>query len=340
MALKKYDIIRLHFNGPVHLGGQRTDSYDVSEKILHSDTIKGALYAVAVRLLGAEALQGEAFLQSFRISSAYPFFNKQYFFPKPMMRLPLRPDGVAGENEIAKELKKIEFIGKGFFEAMIEAGPEAEIVYQAENLSSTSRFLWDSVAPEEVLFKSETGQRVQITRNQNAAKETESLPFYMERIHFHPKAGLFVLLEMEDEERLDLVKQAFRFLGEEGVGTDRSVGYGFFTPQFDELELKLPESPNALMALGLFNPASALLTEEFLDKSSYLLMERGGYIAGGEDEHFRHFRKRNLRVFTEGSVFPHLPGLCGRIVDTRPESQAIAHPVYRDANPLFIPINA
>jgi CRISPR-associated protein Csm4 len=106
-----------NFKGGLHLSRGLTNAYDKSLDTLHSDTIKSALFICTLNLYGGEHVD-KSFLESFKISSAFPFFyskikkERLYFFPKPEInRLPLDITPNEGKE---KKLKKLKYLEKVF----------------------------------------------------------------------------------------------------------------------------------------------------------------------------------------------------------------------------------
>ena len=54
---KKYQIAKLQFTSPLHLSKGKT-TLDESLDVLHSDTLKSALFVCALDLFGSEILRG------------------------------------------------------------------------------------------------------------------------------------------------------------------------------------------------------------------------------------------------------------------------------------------
>ena len=82
--MKTFSIIKLTNLSPIHIGMGR-EVTDNSAHTLHSDTLSAALAAIRVQTKGAERIK--EFINSFSISSAFPFWEGQLFLPKPQGRL-------------------------------------------------------------------------------------------------------------------------------------------------------------------------------------------------------------------------------------------------------------
>lgn len=321
----QFDCVKMHFSAPLHLSHGR-EQYDKSAQTLHSDTLAAALFT-ATRQLGAAEPEALAMLDAMSLSSAFPFWDEEYFFPKPMVRLPFKIKDKSEERQ-GKSFKKIRYIGKSWFEKVLNG---EEVMIDAERHLAEAAFLSDHRL--QTVFKADVTQRVTIPSDYVKAPT----PFYTERLHFGELAGLYVLVEWLDTGAKDLFQRAFRMLGDLGIGTDRSVGNGFFEPSFNVLELHTPADATHQCALGLYLPKENELTNDDLDNSSWGFTKRGGYIAGAPDPEHITLRKRSVYMFEEGSVFPNKP-LTGKRVDLKPAWQGLDYPVWREGRPIFVPI--
>jgi CRISPR-associated protein Csm4 len=323
---QQFDCIKLNFTSPLHLSRGR-ENFDESARVLHSDTLVAALF-VAARQLGASESDVLAMLDSLRLSSAFPFWQSEYFFPKPMMRLDFDMKGVPVEKQ-GKPFKKIRFLGKSWFEKIIHSEPA--VIDKDKHLKNKEFLSEQSVG---LVYKAEVTQRVTIAPDYSE----DALPFYTERMYFGKDAGLYVLVQWQDTAARDMFQRSFRLLGDMGIGTDRSVGNGFFDPVFESLFLRTPDNAAHQCSLGLYLPAENDLSADDLDNSSWGLTKRGGYIAGAPNPDHITLRKRSIYMFEEGSVFPSKP-LAGKRVDLKPNWQGLDYAVWREGRPIFVPIH-
>lgn len=320
-----FDCVKLHFSSPLHLSRGR-EQFDKSARLLHSDTLAAALF-MAARHLGAPEDEALALLDALRLSSAFPFWEEEYFFPKPMVPLPFDLKAEPVEKQ-GKYFKNIRFLGKSWFEKTLHA-EHADIDRERHLMEKAflSEYRVDKV------FRSEVMQRVTISPDYSE----DARPFYAERLYFGAKAGLFVLVQWQDDAPKALFQSAFRLLGDLGIGTDRSVGNGFFEPVFNDLSLRVPETAAHQCSLGLYLPAENEITGDDLDQSAWSLIKRGGYLAGAADPDHITLRKRSVFMFEEGAVFPNRPRM-GKRVDLKPAWQGLEHAVWREGRPIFVPI--
>jgi CRISPR-associated protein Csm4 len=342
--IRTFQAFKLALQGPLHLSRGRSH-YETSQDLLHSDTLKSAMLVCALQLY-PEDYQTEAatqsFLTSFRISSAYPYCGEEYFFPKPMARMPLDFGKVVeGEAKAAKTIKKIEYLGKSYFERVLQS--ESYAIDPAHLQVQKGKFLSDLLPKDALVLTNHTQQRVTIPP---MGSGDSTIPFYLDRIYFGAEAGLFFLTDATDPALLARLKAILRLLGDHGIGTDRNIGNGHFNVEGPvAFDLSVPASANRQMALSLYCPAREELTQALLENSSYQLIRRGGYLASPGNEQHLTYRKRSVYMFAEGSVFPTAE-LLGKYVDLKPQADAdaealkhgaVSHPVWRDGQAIFVP---
>jgi len=323
-----YKIVKLYFISPLHISRGQTDEYDRSASMLHSDTIAGALASAFAFLFPGEDVK--SFMESFRVSSAFPFTQDVLFFPKPMAKLPVPKK--TEDHKLPKKLKKVEFLEKQVFEKVLNN--------QELNISDEvfhDNFLTNEKTDLFPFYRKEVQQRVMVPRNGAG----DSLPYYVDRIWFKEQSGLFFLIDAGKQE--STLKACLRFLSDTGIGTDKSVGNGQFKLSdkiIEEIEINIPKKADKQVCLSLYCPVKEELNLALLDGSSYNLEKRGGYMAGSSNDALRHLRKKQIFMFTCGSVFPN-EKLNGKITEISPEwNKPVMHPVYRDGRGFFIPMIA
>ena len=320
----KYTIIKFTNLTPLHIGTGK-ENYDFSASDLHSDTLSSALASI-------RAQQGKNddipdFLNSFSISSAFPFYEKQYFFPKVQGIINAEIKNKE-EHEYRKKLKSIKFIESSLWQKLIQG---KSIIIEEDQLQNT--FLLSTKNKLDFIYKSQVNERVSVPRNGE-----DAAPFFFDWKFFNEKAGLFCLTDASDA-LLNELKSLFSILGEVGLGTDKNIGGGKFEIETDTITIEDVSDANATMLLSLFVPTENELQQLNLQNSKYELVLRGGYIAGSREETLRHLRKKSIYMFGVGSVFPCTIELQGKIVDLKPDwNDSLMHSVYRSGKPFNIPI--
>lgn len=326
--MKTYHIIKLKFQTPLHLGDGK-ENYDFSASELHSDTLSAALAAIKAQTApDAESLY--RFLTSFTLSSAFPFVGNLYFLPRIVGRIPF--SGL-NEDKQRKQLKKIRYIESGLWSQMATGTcPTLSSKWiQGEYLLASDEQADKFVKP----FVNQVTQRVTVSRD---GGDKNALPFFFEWRFFQPQAGLYCITDVQG----DLFKELctlFEALGEAGLGTDKNVGGGHFVIETDTLKLPEVQDADATVLLSLYLPNEEDLSKIPLSSSRYQLIQRGGMIAGSSVHQLRHLWKKSVYMFTEGSLFPILHPLEGRVLDLRPDWGALKmHPVYRSGRAFSLPI--
>jgi CRISPR type III-A-associated RAMP protein Csm4 len=324
-----YNIIKLKNLTPLHIGTGR-EEYDFSATDLHSDTLSAAIAALYIRQ--EESSDLKSFMESFTLSSAFPFYQNSYFLPSMKGKVNISVENKR-EYEYHKQLKRLKYIEIENWSKLIQ-GENLKV----EGIQLQDGFLFKKGEGTENMsckpFEAQVNQRVTVPRQEGE----DAMPFYFEWTYFQPNAGLYCLTDAKDELFKQLVK-LFHLLGEMGIGSDRSVGGGQF--EIEESRLTLPDVDNAdsTMLLSLYIPTEEEVPLLNLPESQYDITLRGGYIAGSSEEKFKHLRKKSIYMFTVGSVFAATDKLYGKVVDLSPEwNDKRMHPVYRSGKPFILPI--
>ena len=322
----KYKVIKLKNLTPLHIGTGK-ENYDFSSGSLHSDTLSSAL--AAIRANNGKSEDVESFLNSFSISSAFPFYENRFFMPKMQGNIPVTIEGEE-EHLMRKQLKKIKFIELDIWND-ITSGVHKKV----DKNQIQGDFLIDLNNEDfAITSKNYVSQRAAVSRDNTV----ETAPFFFEWRYFDPKGGLFCLLNC-DEKVFKEIFELFEQLGETGLGTDRNVGGGKFEVEESEISLPIIEEPNHMMLLSLFIPQEEELEKLHLNKSKYDILLRGGFMAGSAEEALRHLRKKSIYMFNAGSVFNTTNELIGKVVDLHPKwNDERMHPVFRSGKPFYLPV--
>lgn len=325
--MPNYKIIKMTDMSPMHIGLGR-DSYDVSAGALHSDTLTAAL--ASVRALSGKDGDLKQFLESFTLSSAFPYCDDTFFLPKPAGKINVEVEGMQ-EKDYRKLLKKVAYVASTVWKKLITG--EKLIVKRCQ---IHGQYLIDESKDDFVPpMVSMITQRVKVPRIDNE----DATPFAFEWTYFRKGCGLYCLLDASSDIGTE-VEKLFNELGEQGIGSDRNVGGGHFGIDTTKT-FEMPEVPDAdgTMLLSMYIPEQHELTKLNVETSRYQLLKRGGYIAGSSSDNLRHLRKNTVHMFTAGSVFNCIDQLNGKVVDLRPQwKDGDLHPVYRSGKALSINI--
>ena len=320
------NIIKLTNLSPLHIGTGNENRYDFSAADLHSDTLSAAL--AALRRQHGHTGGVKEFLQSFSLSSAFPFCDSICFLPKMRGKINVKV-ALKQEQTYRKQLKKIKYIDLALWRQLVQGD---EITVDESQLKGD--FLLSEIANFEPPFKSQVNRRVSVPRADNNNAD----PFFFNWTYFHQKAGLYCLTDAKDEQ-FETLLSLFKSLGETGLGTDRNIGGGKFEAIPGVLELPDIPDANQTMLLSLYIPVKEEIPQLSLQTANYELLLRGGYMAGSSEDSLRHLRKRSVYMFNVGSLFPTTGSLTGKIVNLAPAwNDERMHPVYRSGRPFYIPV--
>lgn len=311
----KYLGIRLKPKSFLHLG-DREGWLEGSRIHISSDTLFSALCHCHLLLFGEVDSLISAFKEKeppFIFSSAFPYWGSELYFPLP-------------KNQLARDktLKKIRYVNLGLLTRLLN-GENLEDLKDEIDKNQTLDCLPRIESKENkkrplVPWQVEDVPRVSLGRLNNHPGENF---FYFGQVSYVKDAGLFVLVKIFNRDWEQKISSLFRLLCDEGVGGDRSAGKGLFhQPDIFELEIPQVDRPGGLYALSVYFPAEGELAD--IENGFYELEERKGYIFSPAN---RSYRRRSIRVFSEGSVFPGL-NKRGMLVDISPEVFKV-HRVYR-----------
>lgn len=345
MGLIEQKIIKLPFSGPLHLSRGKAEM-DTADPILHSDKIKSAIAAAAYVLFHEwSQAEKEAFFQAFKVSSAFPYWKDVLFFPTPTMLLP-DIEGV-DEWKQGKKKKKIKYLDQPNLEAILNgeqpATYPASVIQGINADESKDLVICATELPKDPLIASEVTLRVNVPRDRVEVIEQDAGLYYQERLFFGNEVGLYFCLEYEENghQYEDSILAAIQFLGDSGIGSDRTNGNGHFDFNKDQhfliINLRVPDHPTRQVLFSLYCPAETDDLKSLLKDSSYHILKRGGYIAQPLQDNYLSYRKKSIHMFGEGSIFSKGQSE-GVIHDLQPESVNIEHPIWRDGRPIFLPL--
>ncbi len=296
-------LVKLRFRAPLHIGSStlgEEDTYDYAP----SDTLFSALCHAYLAAFGTPAL--ERLLGRFRedppflISSAFPYHEDTLFLPFPRVELPPRAE--EEERGAKKRLKQSPWIPLDNFIRLLDGEGVEELGGNGD-----------------LLPRKELLPRVALDRDSN-----NSSIYYVRRAVFPRGGGLWTLLDVRDEGLEPDLRRTFHLLGQMGLGGERTMGCGFFEPEFGE-------TPRALAAhLGGKPPYVALSRvsperpEEAAEKvNRYALAESKGWVMSPTGA---QRKRKSAWFFAEGSSFKER--VRGRLLDVTPQDDP-GHRVYR-----------
>lgn len=324
-----------------------------SGALVHSDTLHAALIDVAA-LAGLPLID---VAESLRVSSVFPRWRDTLFYPRPFLPPPVALD--ASTPKSRKRWKSVRLLSEPLLKVWLAGRPlqENDVTVLGGSCAITTAEVDADTCLPDTLFCSDTLPAVVIDR---VASRTTPFDRRVVRLNTAEGAGAWFVAEIEDSWRTAF-EAVVRLLGEQGLGGERSVGYGHFRVQSIEpwtpglivnaAQIPYPMPEECCIGVDFSKRASRVIeTEMFLTLSLYLPKHeevaqgvlrtpaaydcalRGGWIhdrAGSGD------RKRSLRMCVEGSVFPKVADRPGTVRDAAPAGYP--HPVWRSglALPVF-----
>lgn len=283
-----YQLYKLTFPNGLHLDAG-SFGYETSEVMIHSDTLFSALCCCANLLEGDDGVQ--KLKDGLVISSAFPFAGNRLFFPKPLNHANPDFDDTSYEHE--KAWRKVRFIEEPYLRLALKEELAVEKLFTEEKEKNGC---WFKQGKPFEIYKTVEHPRVVIDR-----VTQQTTIFYFQEVHFDEGNGLFFLADWGNDLAIrDTFLASLRLLGDEGIGSDGTVGKGLFQitegETLDEFETTAKDK---FYLLSLYHPTETEIPNIQVASSNYDLIIRKGWSSnwGGMD-----LRRRSLKMFTEGSV--------------------------------------
>jgi len=327
-------LIKMHFSAPLRIG-ESGIGLEKTVEFPHSDTLFSALCHAVLELEGESVLHD--FLVTFPdrpaliVSSCFPWIDDVYFLPKPMVY-----NRQVGEKATAvqkKTLKSLNYLKVDHFALWCKDEPLS--VANPEAVSEGQKFLAELDEYKDYLQRLSIDYltpRVALDR----ASSASNLFSIGQRV-FAENAGLYFLLRLADDQNWERWQQIVTYLGELGIGGERSSGFGRFTaewikPQGEWGKLLTNQGKRYFLA-GLFHPEQDAID---LTDAQYQLLERRGWFWSRRTG--VQMKRKTVWMFAEGSIFPVLPK--GHLVDVKPDAWTggESHPIFRNGLPFVLQI--
>jgi len=347
----KFLAVKIKPKSSFHLG-EREEWREGSKTCIPADTLFSALGHCYQLLYGDINNLIQEFKEHppFLLSSAFPYWHDDYYFPLPKNSY-LQPQDLSrlkeslnekepskaknGENcvsqdTVIKAIKKIQYVNLPSLRFLLSGQRLSNLILKClkDKAFKTLPVILPGV-PEKVAevegrktpWIIDNVPRIALSRISHHPGESF---FNFGEVYYEKQAGMFVLIKINCPDWEDKIKALFYLLSHEGVGGDRTCGKGILQkPEFTEIELPDIEQGDGIYCLSPYFPKENERTG--LAQGYYELEERKGYIFSPWG---RSLRRRSLRVFAEGSVFPRNGERVGNLVDVTPDSFK-AHRVYR-----------
>ncbi len=358
-TLKPY---HLSFSSGLHVGGDGVD-LEETRVTIPSDTLFAAAMDAWRRLGRDPGLFVAPFVSEppappFLLTSTFPFAGDVRFFPVPVdLARHFRPETVKTR---AKDIKRIRYVSESLFRNILAGEaldawlfPADEFTEPTQGIALQGGLLWMTVDEIEQLppaMQRGKGRRHAL-RNLSLWVTTRvprvtvdrlsSAPniFYVGRTQFAAGCGLWFGMSWLDEQR-PIEDTTYRAawshildtLAEDGLGGERSVGYGTFSWEMRE-PVHLPEAAagSAALLLSRYHPRADEIGRVLQDeRTAYRLTSVAGWLRTPDGA---AQRRRRIYMLDVGSVILWPGSPAGDVVDVRPvyraEEGMLSHPVYR-----------
>ncbi len=348
----------LHFRGGLHIGTRGVNLEEAGVSI-PADTLFAALLD-SLRRAGENL---EEFTRAYRadppflLTSAFPYVGEVRFYPMPLD--PARLFSPAKMIQYGKRLGRIRYLSEGLLKEALSIGrlddwlfPEKDDEIPEKGVTLQGHSLWLKVEeiqqlpkafqrtgrrshalPRLEVWKTARVQRVTIDRITSASNI-----FQAGKLEFAEGCGLWFGIQWRNPDAEyagkkfnEAVEKGFHMLSEDGLGGERTTGYGAFSYQpGNTISLQEARPGQVAYLLSRYHPRQEEVQVALADpQAAYQLVPVGGWLRT-----FEGASQRRKRVFLveSGSLIRVGEGIPGDIVDVRPQyngEYGVSHPVYR-----------
>lgn len=322
-----YTVYRLTFKTQLHLGRTIGPAQagslglENTETYIPADTLFSAICQMWATFYDTQNLT--TFLNRytvendslpFTLTSAFPFAQNIYLFPKPMIW-----------TDRSKESKRIQFVSYDIFQDIVSGNPPqfdvAQLISGDKVWMSAEEIKQLKTSDEEDFNVWTTNTRPRVTLG---SRNSGSEIWHVQTVQFNTDCGLWFAAKFDCEETQQKIETLLRVLGDCGIGGERNAGYGQFDFQKDTIDIPTAQAGDRFVTLSPICPKSSVQLEQMLlGDIAYLLNPSTGWIT---DPGSTSSRKR-INLFAEGSVLHATDNPVGRLVDLQPDG--FSHPVYR-----------
>ena len=314
-------LIKLSFKSAFHAGSDYAGiGLESTNFIFHSDTIFSGLANQWVKLpkkgwkisllpsLDEIVSRLNTDTPPFRLSSAFPFKEEDYYLPTPL--------GLS--SRFREDLKDVPYLELDEFLNLINQGKTPEYPFSPDEI------LLDYLSP-----------RVSLDR----VTQTSNI-YFSAGVRFR-QGGLYFILEINDESLIEPLQTCLGLLAETGLGGERTAGYGQFKWEKEDITnddrwkkvwayKQSNKGPSIYYSLSLTCPRQ----EETKFALAYEIIPRKGWVYS---DFGPALKRRTSRMFKEGSLFSQ--PVKGKVIDVRPRYYQKIHAVYRYGLALTLPLS-
>lgn len=318
--------------------GQRGVGVEASTEFAPSDTIFSALCSV-LRIVDSVGALTDLLAQ---FMDGTPPFLCSCGFPYVMLGdTPLRfyPAPVVWQRQSAsEELRKVRWISESVFNSLVTSTPAFDREYLTDIHAVVSKQEYAALCQEYpelirrnqgrlILWSVSDVPRVAVDRITSA-----SAVFRAGCLTFAPRGGIWVGFVPFDRRWIDrTLPTLLDLLGEQGLGGERSSGYGAYTYRRElDTAFSLPDlgAGDLFMTLSYYAPRMSLgESAAFSEDCAYTLDVRRGWMGSPDNG---QLRRKAVRMVSFGSTLRAAAeiSLYGQLVDVTPDVFT-THPVWR-----------
>jgi len=322
--------------------GQRGVGVEASTDFAPSDTLFSALCS-ALRMIDSTDALTEMLARfnagdpPFLISGGFPYILLQgtpiRFYPAPISW-----QIADGDSPPQRRRRKAKWISESIFRRLIEGNNALDEILidvcQALVSASEERSLLQEYADLGRRFDGQLPLWTvdQVTRVAIDRITSASNVYRAGSLTFVSGGGIWVgILPLDKEWCQRIIPVLFEVLGEQGIGGERSSGYGAYRIRADfEAQYSLPNlhTGDRFITLSYYSPRIDTGEERvFSADCAYGLDVRRGWMGSPDNS---RFRRRAVRMITAGSELRAVDGVrfYGQLVDVTPDDFS-THPVWR-----------
>jgi len=329
-----------------------------------SDTLFAALLD-ALRRSGEDVdAFAKAYLEDppFLLTSAFPYVGNVRFYPIPANAAGLFDSKI--NARYGKRLARIRYMSEGLLKEALTNGklnswvfPETDNETPKTGVTLQGHSLWLKVdeiqnlpqefqrpesrchaLPRLTVWRTARVPRVTLDRITSASNI-----FHAGKVEFAKECGLWFGVswrnpdaEYNGQKFADVFEKALQMLKDDGLGGERTTGYGAFSYTPDQaITLKDAQVGQLAYLLSRYHPRVEEVDTSLKDGgSAYRLVSVAGWLRTFDGA---AQRRKRVVLLEEGSLIRATQGLMGDVVDVRPEYEdktgemkpGVPHPVYR-----------
>jgi CRISPR-associated protein Csm4 len=313
----------LELTAPLHLAG-RGVGLEESDLTVRSDTLFSALCVGILATQGASVLSDltdwfRAGERPFLVSSSFPWAADLFLLPRPRA---LPSGGVARRARWVTP----RVLGRLLAGERL-AGDDGEDRF-LRDLGVWIDAADDVTIPALPWWVTEDTPRVTIDRGSQASQV-----YRTGRAYFRADTGLYFVARWGEPAWRPVVEEALDYLGEAGLGGERSAGHGQFRFRRDRLAIADTPSATLRYTLGLYHPTPDEVAAGVLAEPAAFDPEvRGGWVSGLAGQ---SVWRKAVRMLGEGALIRAASEAPGDLVDVTPDYYT-AHPIYRQGIALTL----